>query len=143
MPARPASHPQIVVSEHPYPHESPVICSTCHNPHSPRIGAPETVVQPLEPVSESAVPAEPEPKGAAGIPLSAASCVGCHGERGEGVGAFPALAGMDIQDFVLKMNRFKSGETPSPMMEGVAKALSDDEIRELANFYAGLTAAEQ
>ena len=78
-----------------------------------------------------------------GIPLSASTCVACHGAQGEGVGAFPALAGMNAAQFVVQMNRFKSGETPSPMMATIARGLSDDKIRELANYYAGLPAAGQ
>lgn len=38
MPARPAFQPQIVVAEHPFPHEGDLQCKNCHNPHSPRIG---------------------------------------------------------------------------------------------------------
>ena len=137
MPARPEGHPQVVLDQHPYPHETPVVCSNCHNPHSPQIGAPETVVQPLQPV------AEPEPTGATGTPLSAASCTGCHGAQGEGVGAFPALAGMDVTQFIGLMNQFKTGEKPSPMMATLAQALSDTEIRELANYYAALNGETQ
>jgi cytochrome c553 len=50
---------------------------------------------------------------------------------------------MEVSQFVVQMNRFKSGETPSPMMATIARGLSDDEIRELANYYAGLAAGAQ
>ena len=148
MPARPASHPQIVVSDHPYPHETPIVCITCHNPHSPQIGAREAVVQPLQASEESAAtvsePADSStPLGSVGTPLSAAKCVGCHGAQGEGVGTFPPLAGMPVKQFVELMNQIKTGDKPSPMMEPITKALTDAEIRELANYYAGLTAAAQ
>jgi predicted CXXCH cytochrome family protein len=147
MPARPASHPQIVLAEHPYPHETPIDCSNCHNPHAPGIGAPAEVVVPTDQVEDLQLPA-PErppqagPRGETGIPLSASACVSCHGARGEGVGAFPALAGMDVAGFVRAMNRYKSGATPSPMMGAIARGLRDDEIRELANYYAGLAGGE-
>jgi predicted CXXCH cytochrome family protein len=132
MPARPAAQPQIVVDEHPFPHETPVVCSECHNPHAPGIGAPEAVVEPLQP--------EPEkpPLGAAGIPRQAAGCKGCHGAQGEGVGQFPPLAGIPVADFVKLMNEFKTGARPSPMMAALAQKLSDDDIRTLANYYASL-----
>jgi cytochrome c553 len=138
MPARPASHPQIVVTEHPYPHETPVVCSTCHNPHSPRIGSPESIVQ-LPPVVQEPAAAEPEER-LVTAPLAAAGCASCHGAQGQGVGSFPALAGMDFASFVALMNQFKTGQRPSPMMGALAKALNDAEIRELANYYAGLDA---
>lgn len=132
MPARAASHPQIVLEEHPYPHETPVVCSTCHNPHSPRIGQPEAVVATAE-----AEPVKP-PLGAAGIPKVAGACVGCHGRSGEGVGSFPAIAGMEVGSFVKVMNEYKSGARPSPMMASLAARLSDEDIRTLANYYASL-----
>jgi cytochrome c553 len=147
MPARPASHPQIVVAEHPYPHETPIDCSTCHNPHAPGIAAPGEVVVPASEVADLQLsipdmPTDKAPRGETGIPLSASTCVACHGARGEGVGSFPALAGADVASFVKQMNQFKSGELPSPMMETIARGLSDDEIRELANYYAGLTSGD-
>ena len=148
MPARPASQPQIVVAEHPYPHQSPIVCSNCHNPHSPQIGTRESVVQPLQASEESvAAVSEPtdssKPLGSVGTPLSAAKCVACHGVQGQGVGTFPPLAGMEVKLFVERMNQFKTGVQPSPMMGPLAKALNDAEIRELANYYAGLAAGAQ
>ena len=128
--ARPASHPQVVLEEHPYPHETPVVCSNCHDPHSPGIGHPETVVTPAEP--EPATP----PLGAAGIPRVAGACVGCHGSQGEGVGNFPAIAGMEVAAFVTMMNEFKSGVRGSPMMISLSEKLTDEDIRTLANYYA-------
>lgn len=136
MPARPADHPQIVVSEHPFPHQGGLDCTTCHNAHSPAIGSPGEVLQPTAPV------VDPGPTASVGIPLSAAGCVGCHGKRGEGVGAFPAIAGMPVAEFVELMNQYKSGQTPSPMMGPVASGLDDAEIRELADYYAALSEAE-
>lgn len=132
MPARPAAHPQVVVAEHPYPHTTPVVCSTCHNPHSPGIGEPADVVAPADPP-----PARP-PVGATGIPKQATACHGCHGTRGEGVGSFPPLAGIGVSEFVELMNEYKSGERASPMMTTLAQTLSDEDIRILANYYAGL-----
>jgi hypothetical protein len=136
MSARPAAHPQVVLSEHPYPHATPVPCSDCHNPHSPAIGQPETVVATAEPE-----PAEP-PLGAAGIPKAASACVGCHGKKGEGVGNFPAIAGMDVATFVKAMNDYKSGTRPSPMMASLAARLTDEDVRTLANYYASLGDSE-
>jgi cytochrome c553 len=132
MPARPSSHPQVVIEEHPYPHATPVICSDCHNPHSPRIGAPEAVVAPAVTTPEK------PPLGATGIPKQASACTGCHGAQGEGAGNFPALAGLAAEDFVRGMNDYKSGRRASPMMTTLAQTLSDEDIRILANYYASL-----
>jgi cytochrome c553 len=143
MPARPVTHPQIVLSEHPYPHEVPIECITCHNPHSPTIGIPEEVVEPIPSEEESvtsqaATDRSSEPLGTTGTPLLATGCAKCHGTLGEGKGAFPPLAGMDVTQFVTQMNQFKTGARASRMMGKFAEALSDSDIRELANYYAGL-----
>jgi len=147
MPARPATHPQVVLGEHPYPHETPVVCSNCHNPHSPAIGSPASVVQPAEeavaPPPDSDQPETKKPLGSMGAPRAAAGCAGCHGAQGQGVGTMPALAGMAVADFIERLNQFKTGERPSPMMGALAAELSDAQIRELANYYAGLDGAGQ
>jgi predicted CXXCH cytochrome family protein len=144
MPARPDNQPQIVLAEHPYPYENPVDCSTCHNPHAPRVGAPETVVETTPPADGPLTPGpeidtSTEPKGTVGTPLTASKCVACHGSVGQGKGSFPPLAGMDVTAFVTIMNQYKSGEKPSRMMGKIAASMSDTDIRELANYYAGLT----
>jgi cytochrome c553 len=132
MPARPDSQPQIVLAEHPFPSDTPVVCINCHNPHSPRIGDPGAVVQPVQAAEEI------KPTGTVGTPLSAKSCAACHGALGEGVGVFPPLAGMLVPQFIERMMQFKTGEVPSPMMGAIANGLSDSEIRELAKYYAAL-----
>jgi len=131
MPARPDHHPQIVVAEHPFPHTEPIPCRTCHNPHSPRIGAPIETETPVE--------AEPEPVATA-VPAAASKCTACHGEQGEGKGVIGPLAGMEPAYFIEQMNLYKSGAVQNPMMGMIAQGLSDEEIAQLADYYAGLEA---
>jgi cytochrome c553 len=66
------------------------------------------------------------------------SCKGCHGANGEGVGKFPALAGHKAEDTVQALNDFKSGKRVNPMMKTFAGKLSDDDMANVAAFYASL-----
>lgn len=115
MPARPAAQPQVIVSEHAGEEQ----CVTCHDPHSPALGAPGG--------GEAGAEAGP-----------AASCVGCHGAEGRGVGTFPALAGMDADYLAAQLRDYRSGARKNPMMNAIAESLSDSDIAELAAFYASL-----
>ncbi len=112
MPARPAAQPQIVVSEHAGDEQ----CVTCHNPHSPAIEGAKA-------------DAEAGP---------ASACKGCHGADGLGIGNFPPLAGMDADYLATQLRDYRSGARQNPMMNTIAKSLSDAEIAELAAFYASL-----
>lgn len=129
MPARPASHPQIVFAEHPFPDEEKPQCKTCHNPHAP------TVEELLEdaPAGDAAV-TEVKP------PESASKCLKCHGNQGQGRRNNPPLAGIEPAVFIELMNQYKSGAGNNKTMIRYAKALSDEEIAELAHYYAGLPA---
>jgi len=66
----------------------------------------------------------------------AASCAACHGTNGNSVGGIPALAGADKSYFITQMKNFKSGARPATVMNNHAKGYSDEEIAQLANFFA-------
>jgi cytochrome c553 len=68
----------------------------------------------------------------------AALCAGCHGDKGQGNPPFPALAGKPEADQVKALQEFKSGARNNPMMTGVAAGLSDQDMANLAAFYASL-----
>ena len=68
----------------------------------------------------------------------AASCAGCHGANGEGVKPNPALAGLPESKFVQAMKDYKSGKRPNPVMKSFAGPLSDQDIANLAAYYASL-----
>ena len=70
----------------------------------------------------------------------AANCAGCHGTKGEGMGDNPPVAGMDEAAFVEAMNAYKSGERENAMMQMFAQQLSEEDIKDLAAYYAGLGA---
>jgi cytochrome c553 len=74
---------------------------------------------------------------AAGQAKSAA-CGTCHGDKGQGSPPFPALAGKSEADQVKALKEFKSGARNNPMMTGIAAGLSDQDMEDLAAYYASL-----
>lgn len=67
-----------------------------------------------------------------------AACAGCHGKNGEGVKPNPPLAGMPEGKFVQAMKDFKSGKRANPVMKSFAGPLSDQDMANLAAYYASL-----
>lgn len=71
----------------------------------------------------------------------AADCAMCHGDAGEGDGGdTPAIAGMDEAAHVAALKGYASGEKedPSGMMADYASALSEQDMADLAAYYASL-----
>lgn len=132
MPARPASHPQIVADEHPVADGEVMPCLECHDPHAPGPVAREEVATTVEPSL---------PVTAIAAPDGATKCAKCHGKLGEGVKKNPALAGIAAAEFIEKMNFYREGGD-SKVMTRFAKSLSDAEIAELAAYYESLGTGE-
>ena len=132
MPARPARQPQIVLAEHPFPGEQTPQCHDCHDPHVPGTGELDTQLPSTE--TQAAV------SGAAPItvPAAVSKCAKCHGKQGEGIKRNPALAGSDSETFIEQMQMYKAGTRKHKIMAKYAKALSDEEISELAAYYQSL-----
>jgi cytochrome c553 len=68
----------------------------------------------------------------------AESCKGCHGAEGQGVGKNPALAGSSVDELVQGLKDYKSGKRANPMMKTFAGKLSDDDMANVATYYASL-----
>jgi len=138
MPTRPAAQPQIVVAEHPFAHDEALQCVACHNPHSPKIGgqedpaADQAVITPV--ASNAVAPAQISARLAALI----APCTACHGADGRGVGTFSALAGSERAVLARRLDEYRSGVLQDPMMNAIAKSLSDADIADLAEHFASL-----
>lgn len=70
-------------------------------------------------------------------------CVACHGPSGVGVGkAFPPLAGQSAQYLSAQLNAWRQGtrkNDPNDLMGHIARGLSDDEIKAVSAYFAGLT----
>lgn len=74
---------------------------------------------------------------AAGKKLSS-MCLGCHGNKAEGRGQFPRLAGQHAAYLVKQLQNFKQGKRQGGPMPSVAKKLSDQDIKALAAYFASL-----
>ena len=72
----------------------------------------------------------------------APACSACHGQSGEGRpdAGYPRLAGLNADYLLQQLNDFASGARASDIMHPVAKALSEDERKAMAAFYASAAA---
>ncbi|WP_246506581.1 c-type cytochrome [Kistimonas asteriae] len=66
-------------------------------------------------------------------------CAGCHGSAGiSGNDLWPNLAGQKVGYLKNQLKLFRSGKRSDPMMAGISKSLSDQDIDNLASYYASL-----
>jgi len=67
----------------------------------------------------------------------AAACGGCHGEDGNGSAPiFPKLAGQHPSYIYKQLMDFKTQKRVEPTMNAMAEPLSEDDMQDLAAFYA-------
>jgi cytochrome c553 len=67
------------------------------------------------------------------------SCTACHGADGAGViPEVPALGGQNEQYLLDMLRRFRSEEGHSAIMRGTTSDLTDDELQQLARYFASL-----
>lgn len=69
-----------------------------------------------------------------------APCMQCHGANGEGqaVAGYPRLAGQSKAYLVKQLQDFKNGQRRDPVMKVFAQALKDQQINDVAEYYASL-----
>ena len=72
------------------------------------------------------------------VVLMAANCSGCHGMDGRSRGSIPSLAGRPASELVALLRSFKSRTRPSTIMGRIITPFGGDEIRLLADYFAGL-----
>lgn len=65
------------------------------------------------------------------------SCAGCHGTDGKSPGAIPSIAGKSAEFIETSLKDFRTGKRASTVMGRHAKGYSDEEIKLIANFFAG------
>ena len=68
----------------------------------------------------------------------AAACGGCHGANGQGIAPNPALAGKSEDQLLQALKDFKAGKRDNAIMKGMASALNDQDMANLAAYYASL-----
>lgn len=66
----------------------------------------------------------------------AASCAACHGTHGVSQPGIEALAGQPQDDLRKKLMDFKTGKTPATIMHQLAKGYSDEQLEQLASYFA-------
>lgn len=70
------------------------------------------------------------------VKVWAAACANCHGTNGYAQPGMEALAGKDKADIAQKMLDFKTGRKPATLMHQIAKGYSDEQIQEIAAYFA-------
>ena len=71
-----------------------------------------------------------------------AMCIGCHGIKGyqasfPEVYKVPMISGQSAKYIVAALNAYKKGERKHPSMRGIAEALTDQNMADLAAYYSG------
>jgi cytochrome c553 len=70
-----------------------------------------------------------------GIPDRAIpACTSCHGANAEGIADFPRLAGQHARYVVSQLNYIQSLVRKAPVMHGIVKDLTADEMQALASY---------
>ncbi|WP_028996476.1 c-type cytochrome [Azohydromonas australica] len=84
--------------------------------------------------AEPAAPTKPDlAKGQA----TAQVCAACHAADGtRGITANPILQGQHPEYLVKQLTEFKAGKRQNPIMQGMAASLSEEDMRNVAAFYA-------
>ena len=71
-------------------------------------------------------------------PKALAICMACHGKEGVGINAdYANLGGPNAAYLVLQLQAFRSGARKNVVMNRMAAGLTDADIDELADWYAG------
>lgn len=75
----------------------------------------------------------------AGQKLFQATCAACHGTNGISVAPiYPNLAGQKMEYLVAQLKAFRDGTRVNPIMNPMAKHLSDTDIANLAAYISNL-----
>lgn len=132
---RPLEQRQVAVDGH----SGKELCTTCHNPHSPRIDFAKIprVVAAAGGGKAVAASQESASADASAGQVAAAACFACHGNNGKSVNPeWPNLAGQHANYLVDSLKAFKSKTRVNDMMSPMAAGLSDADIRNVSAFFA-------
>lgn len=92
-------------------------------------------------LAQGAAPAPaPKPDLERGKQIAATVCVACHGPDGNSpLPANPILAGQHADYVAAQLAAFKSGARPNPIMAGMSAALTPEDMRSVAAWFAQQT----
>lgn len=69
----------------------------------------------------------------------AQACAGCHGANGvSDSDQFPILAGQYKDYLIQALHEYKNGGRTNPIMTGMAGGLSEEDIKDLAEYFSSL-----
>jgi cytochrome c553 len=69
-----------------------------------------------------------------------ATCAACHGADGNAsLTMYPKIAGQHAEYLYKQLQEFKSGVRPDPVMAGMAAALSEQDMKDLAAYFSSQT----
>jgi cytochrome c553 len=70
-------------------------------------------------------------------PKAGQTCVACHGNDGIGIlPEYPNLAGQHADYIEQALKAYRAGQRKNPIMDGMAAALTDADIKTLAEYYS-------
>lgn len=75
-----------------------------------------------------------------GTPNGVPACTSCHGPRGEGMGAFPRLAGTGKTYLLEQLDAFGAGTRQNPIMQPFVQKMTPAERAAAAAYFASLAA---
>lgn len=72
------------------------------------------------------------------IRVWAAACANCHGTMGKAETGNESLAGKDKDELLQKLMDFKTGRKPATIMHQLSKGYTDEQLAQLASYFASL-----
>jgi len=105
---------------------------------APAASAPKAA-QPA--AAASALKAAAAPASPKSMEAKIAMCIGCHGIKGyqssfPEIHKVPMISGQSAKYIVSALNAYKNGDRKHPTMRGIAASLTDQDMTDIANFYA-------
>ncbi|MCI4441148.1 cytochrome c553 [Tibeticola sediminis] len=82
--------------------------------------------------------AQAQPADAVQLRSWAAACANCHGTHGVAEKGMESLAGQKQDELLKKLLDFKTGRKPATLMHQIAKGYSDEQLQQLAGYFAAL-----
>ncbi len=82
------------------------------------------------------------PAGAKSVEAKVAVCIGCHGIKGyqasfPEVYKVPMISGQSAKYIAAALAAYKAGDRKHPTMRGISESLTDQDVADIAAFYAG------
>lgn len=66
----------------------------------------------------------------------AAACANCHGTEGRAQPGNESLAGKDKDELIQKLMDFKTGRKPATLMHQLSKGYTDEQLAQIAAYFA-------